>query len=67
MDDKVLDVALIALLILQKFGCAIIDSSNAGEGSILSFPISPVNVSSRVKFCKISMILKRASASKDCL
>ena len=64
MDDKAQDVAVIVLLILQKFGCTITDSTNVGEGSTLSLPISAVRVSSRVKFFKISMILKRTSASK---
>ena len=57
MDDKVSDVAVIALLIIQKFGCAITDSANAGEGSTLSLPISAGKVSSRVKFSKMFVIL----------
>ena len=57
MDDKVSDVAVITLLIIQKFGCAITDSSNAREGSTLSLPISAVKVSSRVKFPKMFVIL----------
>ena len=36
MDDKVPDVAVIALPILQKLGCVLTDSINAGEGSALS-------------------------------
>ena len=47
MDDKVPGVAVIPLLILKKIRCAIIDSSNAGEGSTLSLPISAMKVSSR--------------------
>ena len=31
MDDKISDVAVIALLILQKFGCAITDFANEGK------------------------------------
>ena len=57
MDDKVSDEAVITLLTIQKFGCAITDSSNAGEGSTLSLPISAVKVSSRVKFSKMFVIL----------
>ena len=64
---SVFHVAVIALLILQKFRCAITDSANAGEGSTLGLPISAVKISSRVKSSKIFMILKRTSASKDCL
>ena len=67
MHDKVPDVAVIALLILQKFERATTDSANAGEGSYLSFPIGAVKVLSRINFSKIFMILKRTSASKDCL
>ena len=67
MDDTFLDVAVIALLMLQKFGCAITDSANAEQASTLSLPISAVKVLSRVKFSKIFTILKRTSASKDCL
>ena len=59
MDDKVSDVAVITLLIIQKFECAITDSANAGEGSTLSFPISAVKVSSRATFSKMSVILNR--------
>ena len=40
MNEKVPNVAVIALLILQKFGCAITDSANAGEGSTLCLPVS---------------------------
>ena len=57
MDDKVSDVAVITLLIIQKFGCAITDSANAGEGSSLSLRISAAKVSSRVKFSKMFVIL----------
>ena len=57
MDDKVSDVAVKTLLIIQKFGCAITDSANAGEGSSLSLRISAVKVSSRVKFSKMFVIL----------
>ena len=57
MDDKVSDEAVITLLTIQKFGCAITDSSNTGEGSTLSLPISAVKVSSRVKFSKMFVIL----------
>ena len=57
MDDKVSDEAVITLLTIQKFGCAITDSSNGGEGSTLSLPISAVKVSSRVKFSKMFVIL----------
>ena len=57
MDDKVSDVAVKALLIIQKFGCAITDSANAGEGSTLSLRISAGKVSSRVKFSKMFVIL----------
>ena len=57
MDDKVSDEAVITLLTIQKFRCAITDSSNAGEGSTLSLPISAVKVSSRVKFSKMFVIL----------
>ena len=57
MDDKVSDVAVKALLIIQKFGCAITDSANAGEGSSLSLRISAAKVSSRVKFSKMFVIL----------
>ena len=67
MDDKVSDGAVIALLILQKFGCAITDSANAEEGSTLSLLISAVKVSSWVKFSKIFVILNRTNALKDCL
>ena len=66
MDDKCPDVAVIALMMLQKFGCAITDSANVEEGSTLSLSISAVKVLSRVKFSKIFTILKRTSASKDC-
>ena len=59
MDDKVPDVAVIALPILQKFGCAITDSTNAGEGSTLSLPISAVKVSSGVKFSEMNKCFKR--------
>ena len=59
MDDKVSDIAVITLLMIQKFGCAITDSANAGEGSTLSLPISAVKVSSRVTFSKMSVILNR--------
>ena len=57
MDDKVSDEVVITLLTIQKFGCAITDSSNAGEGSTLSLPISAVKVSSRVKFSKMFVIV----------
>ena len=67
MNNKVPDIAVIVLLILQKFRCAITDSANAEEGPTLSVPISAVKVSSKVKFSKIFIILKRTSASKDCL
>ena len=60
MDDKVPDIAVIALLIL-------LSEANAGEGSTLSLLISAVKVSSRVKFSKTFIILKQTSASKDCL
>ena len=66
MDDEVPDVTEIALLILQKFGCVITDSTNAREGPVLSLPISAVKVSSWVKLSNIFMILKKTSASKDC-
>ena len=56
---------MIALLILEKFGCAITYPTNAGKGPILSLPISAVKVPLRVKFSEIFMILKRKSASKD--
>ena len=64
MDDKVPDVAVIALLILQKIGCVIADSANPGEGSTLGLPISAVKVSSRVKFSKLFMILKEQVLQK---
>ena len=57
MDDKVPVVTVTALLILQRFGSAITDSANAGEGSTLDLPINAVKVSSRVKFSNIFMIL----------
>ena len=66
MGDTFSDVAVIALLMLQKFGCAITDSANAEQASTLNLPISVVKVLSRVKFSKIFTILKRISASKDC-
>lgn len=59
---KVTDVAVIALLILQKFGCAITDPTSVGEGSTLSLSISPTKVSSKVKLSKMFMILKQISA-----
>ena len=64
MDDKVPDVDVIVLLILQKFACTINDSNNARKGLIL--PISAVKVSSSrlsfsLNFSKILMILKRTS------
>ena len=59
---KVTDVAVIALLILQKFGCAITDPTSVGEGWTLSLSISPTKVSSKVKLSKMFMILKQISA-----
>ena len=44
MDDKVPDVAVIALPILKQFRSAITDTTNAGEGSILRLPSSAVKV-----------------------
>lgn len=63
MNDKIPDVAVIALLIWQKLGCAINNSTNPGEGSILILQISAVKVSSKVKFSKVFMILKQTTAS----
>ena len=56
---------MIALLILQKFGCTITDSGNPGEGSTLSLLIRAVKLSSRVKFSKIFIILKEQVLQKN--
>lgn len=46
--------------------CDNIDSTNAGELSVLNLPISDVKGSSKEKVSNICVILNRASASKDC-